>query len=895
MKESLKQNNPTKSYEEHLQSADLAYKALTEGMLNDEYIELYKQQHPEDLERINAFLNNEVTLESVQEEINQDLNRIETKINKIGDISHELELVKQNDGDPSIVEKQLKPQLSVLQKIRENVSGRFAKAAAMVSMIGALNLAKGQENKTQSFKRTETSVQESQLPPFEDIVNDHNYFLEHATEYVDSVGQEKIISEIMNVVHKDPKLFLRNAYRFANLASSDFDLGKVITDAVNTYDAYGVKIDPRGYKSSKIDLSNTPDIFAEHLNDFKSIPGLDLSKIIPMVFRDNEDAVLNHIRDFENIPGFDLVKFVSDNGIGYHNAFIKNISEINQVQGLAVAPILNNIAQAYPGDLLMSADEESLRTMTTIPGFDLQQLLLDEPVVAYASGAIEKLKGTDAIKTPELQKFDALLKNDFNDTEKNEALLTLMNDIVRHDLPIEDAKKIASDPILLFKSLVKIRSEKGHLGARSVEEALWNLALQRVQKINSLHNELDNVRFKSIENFSPEELYLLMTYGENEIFTSSFNGLFSRMMAGMKKEGLAGDKLLERVNNEKSRVFVRECAGFNRFNEFLETMDDSAQEKTIVDLVSGIKEQEDFLTEGATMVDIMSSLKNDKKLYSKVEEQIKLNIVQQEGSMEQQLTYIVLAAVAASYDKDTTVWPVKFQELLELSTFDLERLSTPDLFNEKGINVQEYFFYNDKDGKGSFTSFLAQYENKPGWEVKKHADFVEIQSTGKGKKIQIFANYPESDESGSEKIQEMLEKLKLSPTVIVHRGHSYHADATINDIQSTAKIVSLGSCGGYNSVSEVLKKSPGAHILSTKGTGTMLVNDPLLKMLNEQILSGKDIVWSDFWEKLEKKVGNDPRFKDYVAPDKNAGALFVKMYYDAMDKLESLGTAEEQK
>ena len=75
----------------------------------------------------------------------------------------------------------------------------------------------------------------------------------------------------------------------------------------------------------------------------------------------------------------------------------------------------------------------------------------------------------------------------------------------------------------------------------------------------------------------------------------------------------------------------------------------------------------------------------------------------------------------------------------------------------------------------------------------------------------------------------------------------------------------------------------------------MLINDPLLKMLNEQILSGKEIIWADFWQKLENRVGKDSRFKDYVSPDKNAGALFVKMYYDLTDKIESMITTQDQK
>ncbi len=58
----------------------------------------------------------------------------------------------------------------------------------------------------------------------------------------------------------------------------------------------------------------------------------------------------------------------------------------------------------------------------------------------------------------------------------------------------------------------------------------------------------------------------------------------------------------------------------------------------------------------------------------------------------------------------------------------------------------------------------------------------------------------------------------------------------------------------------------------------MLVNDPLLKALNEVILSGKDITWSAFWADAEKKFGNNTNFDNYVAPDKNLGVNFLKAY-----------------
>jgi hypothetical protein len=60
----------------------------------------------------------------------------------------------------------------------------------------------------------------------------------------------------------------------------------------------------------------------------------------------------------------------------------------------------------------------------------------------------------------------------------------------------------------------------------------------------------------------------------------------------------------------------------------------------------------------------------------------------------------------------------------------------------------------------------------------------------------------------------------------------------------------------------------------------MLVNDPLLNEMNISILSDKEIVWKDIWNKTEKIFEKDIKtydsFKKYVRPDENLGALLKK-------------------
>ena len=59
----------------------------------------------------------------------------------------------------------------------------------------------------------------------------------------------------------------------------------------------------------------------------------------------------------------------------------------------------------------------------------------------------------------------------------------------------------------------------------------------------------------------------------------------------------------------------------------------------------------------------------------------------------------------------------------------------------------------------------------------------------------------------------------------------------------------------------------------------MRVNDHLLKILNSEILSSQNIIWPEFWGRIEKKLGNNDYFQNYVPPHKNLGVMFLKTYH----------------
>jgi hypothetical protein len=196
--------------------------------------------------------------------------------------------------------------------------------------------------------------------------------------------------------------------------------------------------------------------------------------------------------------------------------------------------------------------------------------------------------------------------------------------------------------------------------------------------------------------------------------------------------------------------------------------------------------------------------------------------------------------------------------------------------------IQQVFFYGDqdKDGQNSFMNFMALFHPRPGakpeWKITENPQWVTISSL-RGKPVLIFANKPlfgedDPDDKAQKALAAYMEIHHLKPTIVIHRGHSYHVKSTIFQMPATARIVVLGSCGGYNNLSEV---------------GTKAVNEPILQAINNTLLAGKDIEWLPMWRDLSARFQNDPvakeKFDDYIPPYKNLGAIFIKAYRKAMD------------
>ena len=147
--------------------------------------------------------------------------------------------------------------------------------------------------------------------------------------------------------------------------------------------------------------------------------------------------------------------------------------------------------------------------------------------------------------------------------------------------------------------------------------------------------------------------------------------------------------------------------------------------------------------------------------------------------------------------------------------------SSPDKRHRPGDDAG--IFYGDKDGMGIFQGFKRLFDPKL-WKTTHNEKLDRDKFYKRQARSQFMQTFhlPEEDDQ-DKKAQDALDsfllKNNLYPTVVIHRGHSYNAPYTIDQILPSAKIVFMGSCGGYYLIHDILKHSPDAHIITSKQIG----------------------------------------------------------------------------
>jgi hypothetical protein len=404
-----------------------------------------------------------------------------------------------------------------------------------------------------------------------------------------------------------------------------------------------------------------------------------------------------------------------------------------------------------------------------------------------------------------------------------------------------------------------------------------------INEINALHDVAnENVRFKKLEGLRPEELYYLAVLGEDEIYTSSFvSGVYPRIFQRM--EVPRSDSLLDVVHNDYYKKFIKMCAAYNTLDNFLSRMSATTSESLMRSFVDGLEK-------GATLEDAVDVADSYASIYSKDTRKLILTEVQAnlaESGVKQnkrgELIYRLLNTIFLSMDSTKHV-----DMTAELGIDPVYIMPKKTLQDTANRIIIQQFSYGDKDAATYFAAFMSRFRNA-NWKIKTTPQWVEINSAGKNTTpVTIYANLPldekqELDIRAQEALIDYLDEHNLEPKIVIHRGHSYYLNETISRLPSSAKLVLLGSCGGYQKLNDILKICPTAQIISSKQTGAGVVNQIIIDAITERLRLGKDLVWEDIWKNVSIKVGAGYRekFDDYIPPHKNLGAIFIMAYDNA--------------
>jgi hypothetical protein len=323
------------------------------------------------------------------------------------------------------------------------------------------------------------------------------------------------------------------------------------------------------------------------------------------------------------------------------------------------------------------------------------------------------------------------------------------------------------------------------------------------------------------------------------------------------------------------------AANYNKLDDFLTLMPDSTATLLMKQFIGGL-DRYHGIAEAVDVADAFASI-NDSSLRKSIIEETRNNLSHAEFSDNGhgKKIYGLLYTLFGSSDKIN----VALDSIYHVR--DVFNLPYQDVADISGKVVEQVFFYGDKDSKLSFENFMDGFRDQVAWKIVQKEYWVEIRSLI-GKSIWIFANLPlagTNEKDSYYKAQRLLiqhlDSLGIKPSVVVHRGHSFYLKETINKFPSNAKVIMVGSCGGYQLLHAMLEKCKDAHIISTKEVGTKTVNDPILKLINESLRTGDDLNWMSLWKTLEGQfsVGSDKaRFENYIPPHRNLGALFIKAF-----------------
>ncbi len=401
----------------------------------------------------------------------------------------------------------------------------------------------------------------------------------------------------------------------------------------------------------------------------------------------NPDAATRYLPQLLDRP------WITDPGFFAILTFVSGLAEADPRNA---GQLLGKAAQRYPALAL-----REYRGYISLPfGTDvLERAAMNAPdeAVGLASGTSATAQGLLVLlrssRRPVLQLLAQLATGPELSFIVRQRVAVFAGQISSGRLSLDQAIRAAGGPHY-FSTLIKLRLE-----APPGQTAMLDGVLEKYSEM-LFRGMQDRTASPELAQLSAADVYLLLTYGRTEEDDALFDAIFDRLLMP-KLRGTSLTKLLDQVHYLHLRRFLATAVAHHRLEAFLAADSVAEQDRVLARSIQHLGETGQPLADLLDAAEILNAIENPARLQS-LETVVNAECAR---AGPDQPWYGLLAASLARKLPSLDGVAAKYTGYLH----EPRILDAAGLFDHHGVSIQQYFFYDDSDGRESFESFQNAY------------------------------------------------------------------------------------------------------------------------------------------------------------------------------------------
>lgn len=446
-------------------------------------------------------------------------------------------------------------------------------------------------------------------------------------------------------------------------------------------------------------------------------------------------------------------------------------------------------------------------------------------------------------------------------------------------------RSLPRNPEFIFKLLEVSDSPvpRGRLieamGSPLFEEGLQKKAVvgRALTKImNDLHDSPDAVRFEKVSSLKSGALYDVIVQGREDVYTSTFNGLYNRFVQRMRAEGKSFFDIIDAYPERQFGlpVFLDAVSTFERTGDFWARLSPAEQTRLIDHIFNDVNKYSDPIHAYAA-AEFIRSLPGNNPSHALIEQKIREGFESQTGDKKD--VYGVLARwyIETSPHQVSAQNQAFFSKISADPRYALERpasIGGADLFDAQGRNFQIHMFFDDDDGRTAYAGFMNRMRGD-GWSVRDiNSGIAVVKKTTGTRTITAYVSKPAVDGRVTKEIRALIAAEGGVATVMVQRGHSYHVAKAVASIDKDIKFAFFGACGTSMVMSDLASMFPQMQVAGSAGTGRGAINNASIILMNNALLRSGEVSW----DAMNRSWSGINGGNEYFTPGDSAAQVFVK-------------------